>query len=157
MAVYKNLIQLQQAMNLKLSIVLDNTLDILLKELQRLIEEEVYGWHSNANNPWEIHRTHQFYDSWEKTKLVAIGNMVQGEIGQSFDVMKQFFIGDVEVHEDRETLADIIMSGEGYNFGNAPKRDFWTPFIVYVNQQIEDIIYKECLKVGLSLERVSIL
>lgn len=147
--------QLYTEINGKLEIAIDNTLEILLVELKNIIDSEVYGWKSTAENPWEIYRTGQFLDSWQTTKSVAIGKMVQGEISQAIDVMQQFFVNGVEVHEDRENLATIIMSGEGYKLSdNVPKRDFWNPWILYIEKNLDTIFLYQCRALGLPLVKV---
>lgn len=150
--------ELYTNVNSKIMLAMDETLNILLVELQNIIDEEVYGWHSTSNNPWEIYRTGQFLDSWQVTKPIVVGNMIQGEISQAIEVMQQFFVNSVEVHEDRDNLANIIMTGDGYNLSdNVPPRDFWNPWILYINQNLSTIFYQQCQIVGLPLVKVGIL
>lgn len=147
--------ELYSNVNAKLEIAIDATLEILLIQLQNIIDEEVYGWRSTSSNPWEIYRTGQFLDSWQRTKSITVGNLTQGEISQAIEVMQQFFVNNVEVHEDREDLANIIMTGNGYKLSdNVPARDFWSPFKIYIVQNLSDIFYKQCMLVGLPLIKV---
>lgn len=153
MATYDSLAQLEAMVNASLVIALDKTMDRLLIELQNIIEKTVYDWESPSSIPWSINRTGQFLDSWQVVSSQIVGLMVQSEINQAIDVMKQFFIGDKEVHEDRENLAEIINSGVGYNFGQAEgvERDFWNQFETYVETNLFRIFKEECMSVGLPI------
>lgn len=170
--VFNNLIQYNTYVNEKLSIALDNTMDRLLIELQNIIEKEVYGWISPSEFPWSMdslgrgdvgvrtgQRTGQFLDSWESKKSVMIGNILQGEISQAIDIMQQFFNDDnIEVHKDRDNLANIISSGKGYNFGQCfEPRDFWSEFKSYVTLNLFNIFEQECLALGLPMQKVGVL
>jgi len=154
MADYNNFIQLQFALNNQIALALDNTMGRLLTELQNIIEDVVYGWESPSANPWSVNRTGQFLDSWQKEYPTLIGNIMTGEINQAMEIMKQFAIGSVQVHGDRENLADIIETGDGYTFGECDEsRDFWNPFIQYVDENLENIFFEECIKLDLPLMR----
>ena len=154
MADYKNFIQLQFALNNKIALALDNTMGRLLTELQNIIEEVVYGWKSPSSNPWSPNRTGQFLDSWQKSYPTLIGNIMTGEISQAIEIMKQDMIGNIMVHQDRDNLADIIESGDGYEFGSCTEeRDYWNPFMKYVDENLEDIFFEECIKLNLPLTR----
>ena len=56
-------------------------------------------------------------------------------------------------HEDRDDLANIIETGNGYNFGQAEGigREFWSEFEMYCNLNLESIWLQECAKAGLNL------
>ena len=153
---------MQNDMELKLSVALDNTLERLLQELQYTIDDVVYGWQSPSSNPWGYgenggNRTHQFYDSWQKSSPMIIGNLIQGEIYQAVEIMQQIFSGGQPVHIDRDELAEIINTGDGYNFGEADgvQRPLWDIFEAYCNENLENIFYQECIKLGLPIQPVS--
>jgi len=149
----------------RLALALDNTLERLLIELKNIIEEEVYGFESPSARPWGTdydgsvgltsgNRTGQFYESWQTNKAMLVGNMIEGEIGQSLGMMQQFMIGNRMVHEDADNLASIIESGQGYNFGQCDEpREFWQPFVTYVLLNLDNIFFEECAKVGIPLQK----
>jgi len=159
----KSLVELQTLYINLVSQALDNTLDKLLKKLKELIQDDVYNWKSESDDPWGLRsgqtlgltsgmRTGEFYDSWEKMKLILTGGYVTGQISESLDVMHQ--VG-WRVHENRDELAEIINSGNGYNFGQCEARPYWTDWISWVELNIEAIFYKECVDVGLPLQNMS--
>ena len=148
----------------RLALALDNTLERLLIELKNIIEEEVYGFESPSARPWGTdydgsvgltsgNRTGQFYESWQTNKAMLVGNMIEGEIGQSLGMMQQFMIGNRMVHEDADNLASIIESGQGYNFGQCGSRQYWSIFTEYCLLSLNKIFIEECLKVGLPLQK----
>lgn len=154
----KNWIQLQLDIELKLSEALDNTLERLLNQLQLIIDEVVYGWQSPSTNPWGWgenggNRTHEFYESWQKSKPIVLDNLIQGEIYQAVEMMVYGISGGQYVHQDREDLANIIETGDGYNFGQAEgvSRNFWSQFEMYCELNIQKIFMEECLKLGLPI------
>lgn len=150
-----NAIELQALFNAKLMVALDNTMERLLKELQNLIQIEVYGWKSPSFNPWSVNRTGQFLDSWQTVKPVMLGSLIQGEINQAIEVMEQFMIGNDMVHEDRDNLAEILNTGDGYNFGMSDgiPKPYWDKFMDVVNNSLEIFFYEECIQVGLPIQR----
>ena len=149
----------------RLALALDNTLERLLIELKNIIEEEVYGFESPSARPWGTdydgsvgltsgNRTGQFYESWQTNKAMLVGNMIEGEIGQSLGMMQQFMIGNRMVHEDADNLASIIESGQGYNFGQCNiSRQYWDRFTSYTLLSLNNIFIEECTKVGLPLQK----
>lgn len=163
---FNNYIQFEAFVGARLSLALDNTLDRLLIELQNIIESTVYGTISPSARPWGVdsdgtvgltsgNRTGQFYDSWQSSKSVVLGNLIEGEISQAMDVMQQFMVGGRMVHEDGSNLANIIESGLGYNFGQMEGigREFWSEFTTFCLTNLENIFVQECAKVGLPLQR----
>lgn len=154
-----NVAQFEAVVTAKLMQAMDMTMEILLSELKRIIDNIVYGWESPATEPWKPNRTGQFLDSWQKVKSEVIGGMVVGEINQAIEVMQQFFIGNTEVHGDRDNLAEIIEYGEGYNFGEAEgmERPYWETFRIYVIQNLSKIFASQCLFVGLEMQIATVL
>ena len=149
---------MQYDIEAKMDVALDNTLERLLQELQLIIDRTVYGWQSPSSSPWGWgetggNRTHEFYESWQRTKPQLLGNLLQGEIYQAVELMTYNFKGGHPIHEDRENLADIIETGQGYNFGQAEGigREFWSEFEMYCNLNLHNIFLQECGKVGLNL------
>ena len=163
----KSPIELQMELQFKCGIALDNTLDRLLDQLKLFIEDIVYDvptpWGMTSNGDYGLktgHRTGQFYDSWQKVSPTILGNMMVGEINQALEVMEQFMIGNVMVHEDRDNLADIIETGNGYMDGSQMEgygRNFWSNFSVFVVENLSSIFLEECVKVGLPIKKVSVL
>lgn len=156
--VFNNWIQMQADIEAKMSIALDNTLERLLQELQLIVDRVVYGWQSPSMSPWGWgedggNRTHEFYDSWQRTKPQLMGNLIQGEIYQAVELMTYAISGGGYVHQDREDLANIIETGQGYNFGQAEgvPREFWSEFEQFVMLNLERIWLQECALVGLNL------
>lgn len=156
--VFNNWIQMQADIEAKMSVALDNTLERLLQELQLIVDRVVYGWQSPSIRPWGWgkdggNRTHEFYDSWQRTKPQLMGNLIQGEIYQAVELMTYAISGGGYVHQDREDLANIIETGQGYNFGQAEGvgREFWSEFEQFVMLNLERIWLQECALVGLNL------
>ena len=161
---FKSLIELEAYMNLRFAEALDNTMERLLIKLRELIDENVYGWESPAMQPWGLfhgetlsrtsgQRTGEFYDSWQRSKSVIMGNMITGEISQAVEMLHQYFRGGHIVHEDADELAGIIENRGLYNFGYADgvDRDYWSPFKEYVELNLEKIWVEECVKLGLPI------
>lgn len=154
MATYKNEKMLLNAINYQIGIALDSTLQRLLDKLLEYIDENVYGWVSPSDNPWSPNRTFQFRESWQKIKPTIVGNMMVGEINQAIDVMQKTVIDGVMVHDDRDKLADIIETGIGYNFGHAEERQYFQPWLDWVDVNLENIFYEEMIKIELPVQRV---
>lgn len=164
--VFKSDEQLELYVTIKLGQALDNTLEVVLTELKKIIEEKVYGWQSPSELPWggfgggltSGNRTGQFYDSWQKVKPIMVGNLIQGEINQAIEVMQVFMIGDPQkpTHIDREELADIINTGDGYDFGKLKgvARPYWDIFTMWLAQNLHNVFFMECLKLGIPIQKV---
>ena len=155
---FSTMAELEASINSRMSIALDNTLERLLQELQLIVDRVVYGWRSPSMSPWGWgkdggNRTHEFYDSWQRTKPQLMGNLIQGEIYQAVELMTYTISGGRYVHQDREDLANIIETGKGYNFGQAEGvgRKFWSEFEQFVMLNLERIWLQESAKVGLNL------
>jgi len=153
---FSTIAELEASINLRMEIALDNTLERLLQELQLIIDRVVYGWQSPSSNPWGWgenggNRTHEFYESWQRTKPIMLGNLLEGEIYQAIELMNFTKMNGGYAHEDAENLANIIETGDGYNFGQAEGmgREFWNEFEQFCVVNIESIFKSECIKVGL--------
>lgn len=146
----------------KLNIALDNTMEILLNKLKDYIYDDVYMKESPSENPWwhdksniyGLNRTGEFMESWEKTKAIFLNGGSFCEISQVLSSMRKIVLNGKTAHEDGENLANIIESGEGYNFGQMEgvARPYWKDFTMYVNENINSIFINECAKVGLNLD-----
>jgi hypothetical protein len=136
---------------------LDLTMEEFLASLKDWIDADVYSWVSPSLNPWSLYRTFQFKDSWEKTKSEIIGSIVESEIFQNISVMQQFNSGDygnILVHEDAENLAEIINSGNDYNFGYAEgnSRTYWDDFKKEVDAKLDITFINNCRKLGVDIK-----
>ncbi len=139
----------QQALNL--------TMEELLNSLKEWIDVEVYDWMSPSKKPWRPYRTFQFKDSWEVTKSEIINTMIESKLFQNINIMQQFYSGDdnkILVHKDAENLAEIINSGNDYNFGYAEgeSRPYWDDFIKEVDMKLDSIFIKNCKKLGVDIK-----
>lgn len=159
MPLINNSNELQKVIDNILIKAVDRTTDILLRKLEDIIDDVVYGWESPSDDPWKPNRTHEFQESWIKTKAIASSHIIQSDIFQDISVMKhrQNVDGkgnDVHDPDDVANLADIIISGQGYGFGYAEgiERDFWSKWIIYVDSNINNIFKDECKKLGLNLK-----
>src|SRR5574344_3092875 len=153
MILLNNIIESTNYFNSIFQQALDLTMQELLDILKEWIDVDVYAWTSPSKNPWSPYRTFQFSDSWEKTKSEIIGSLVESEIFQNENVMKQFYSGrynNVLVHEDSDNLAEIINSGNDYNFGYAEgkPRPFWDDFKKEVDIKLDIIFINNCRKLG---------
>ena len=156
MALLNNDIEVTKYFNQIFQQALDLTMEEFLTTLKDWIDVDVYAWVSPSSNPWSPYRTFQFKDSWEKTKAEIIGSMVESEIFQNISVMQQFYDGDrgnILVHEDAENLAEIINSGNDYNFGHAEgePRPYWDDFKKEVDAKLDVTFIKNCRKLGIDI------
>ena len=135
---------------------LDMTMKEFLKKLDDMIDADVYGWHSKSSEPWEQNRTFQFKKSWEYTKSEIINNIVESEIEQNVSIMRQFDIGGRTVHEDAENLAEIINTGNDYNFGQMTRepesRPYWDEFKHILDGNLDRIFLENCRKLGIDIK-----
>jgi hypothetical protein len=156
-----NLLELQQMYMSLLNQALDLTMETALNKLKSIIQKNVYEDYSDI--PWAKmgYRTGQFKESWEKTKAEIKGAFSECEISQDiptmiFDTIHTSW-GDVNVHEDADNLAEIIETGNGYNFGSMDgiSRDFWNEFEQWCDSHIEDEFYKSCKIIGLPITSIA--
>ena len=88
-------------------------------------------------------RTHEFYESWQRTKPIMLGNLLEGEIYQAIELMNFTKMSGGYAHENAENLANIIETGNGYNFGQAEGmgREFWNEFEQFCVVNLEKDFY----------------
>lgn len=136
-----------------ISVALEMTMNELLTKLQDYIQSDVYDVHSDSDRPWEINRTDEFKDSWERSNVVVSGSTATSQIFENTSIMQQVMKGGHIVHEDAETLAEIINSGHGYNFGQmeGTARPYWDNFVNYVESNLNEIFMKYCKQQGVSI------
>ena len=53
-------------------------------------------------------------------------------------------------------VADIINTGDGYNFGYAEgvARPYWDIFKMWLAQNLHNVFFSECLKLGIPIQKV---
>lgn len=117
---------------------LEYAMEKLLKQLQSNIMKIVYG----AGSPSSYDVTWQFLDSWEKSRVRIMGNVLESEIFQNIGVMvsepgifqhgSEYF----QPNDARDFIADIIFEGKaGPLFGEGywtQARDAWTPTVEHL-------------------------
>lgn len=148
----RNQTELNAFLTSKLSIVVESVARILTDKLIELIDDEVYSY----NNTF-YERTYQFRDSWEYTKPIIKGNIIESEIFQNYTIMT--YVPEKWQHGskysgqlDENGLSEIINDGKIGNMANFPQigsRPFWDKFKEYVNENINRIFIEECNKNGL--------
>lgn len=148
----KNQNELNAFLKAKLLIVIDSVAKILTDKLIELIDEEVYSY----NNTF-YERTYQFKDSWEYTKPIIRGNIIESQIFQNYAIMT--YVPEKWQHGssysgqlNENGLSEIINDGKIGNMANFPQigsRPFWDKFEEYVNANIGRIFIEECNKNGL--------
>lgn len=123
---------------------LDSTILILIEELKKFIKENLYDTYS----PIRYERTFEVLDLWTSNPSEITGNMVKSTIYPEYS----------SLHTNRskgqhiitgETLIDMLLMGYGTKSQpfNIP-RDFFTPFIEFVNKNVDDIFKKEMDKIN---------
>lgn len=144
----RNDVELQNLIDSAVQKALDFTTVEVLQKLEDYIQTEVYDVHSE----WEDlgFRTGEFKESWDRSnaKVVAQG-IIESEIFQNVSVMKTSL--NPPIHIDKDSLAQIINSGVGYNFGafEGMARPFWDNFLTWLNGNLIKIFHKYCNNVGL--------
>lgn len=143
--------QFNQLLMIKLQVALDNTMEICLNELIKIIEEEVY----NSYEPKWYERTSQFLESWEKTVPVIKGNIVESDIWQKFETMVWDMVelqhGNNSEPLGDKALAEIInygKAGQAFGFPQLGARPFWDVFLDWTKTNINNIFAIECKKQG---------
>ena len=140
--------QLQFIIGMAMAEALDNTTQILLDELKRIIDQDVYSYEESWGG-----RTGQWGESWEKSIFSLANNIVQSKIHQNYGVM--IIDKETSSHIQKEELSEIIDTGEGYMFGSTPARPFWSTFENYVDANLDRIWVTECKKLGLDIKPLS--
>ena len=131
--------------NIIIQQALDNTTSQLLERLKQIIQENVYNSYQET---WGG-RTGQFKESWISDMANVIGDIVETHIFQDINIMD--IDESIKSHIQREYLAEIIESGEGYNFGDAPARPYWSIFLDYVDNNLDTIFIMNCKLLGLDV------
>lgn len=150
----KSKIELDTFLNLKMSLVIESVAKTLTDKLLEFIDDEVYSY---DNTFYE--RTYQFKNSWEYTKPIIRGNIIESQIFQNYAIMT--FNSDKWQHGsiysgklDENSLSEIINDGKIGKIANFPQigsRPFWDKFKEYVNENINRIFIEECNKNGLTI------
>ena len=122
----------------KSAIALDYAMEKLLEQLKINIEKIVYG----AGSPNYYERTMEFLNSWETSKPIIKGNIVESELFQNTFAMQSdpdnFTHGSYWYtnNDVREFMAEIIFEGlSGPMFGTgfwSVARDAWTPTLIHL-------------------------
>lgn len=142
--------ELQNVVDNLVQKALDLTTEEVLQKLENFIETEVYKVHSTWGDMG--FRTGEFKDSWKRSNATIVTRgIVESTIFQNVSVMQQST--NPPIHIDRDSLAQIINSGIGYNFGsfNGIARPFWDEFLSWLNGNLTNLFYKNCNKVGLPI------
>lgn len=148
--------QLNAILGMVVAEALDNTTQILLTELNRIIDEKVYGY----NETWSG-RTGQFKESWAKDVSQIVGNIVQNKIYQDYGVMKwdgEWSHGNPWSQLEPNGLNDIIENGlseSHFGFPAIEARPFWSTFENYADANLDRIWVTECKKLGLDIKPLS--
>lgn len=154
----KNKAELDIFLKTKMQVIIENVAIRLTNELINIIDEEVYSY----NNTF-YERTFQFKNSWEYSKPMIVGNIIQSQIFQNYTTM----VYDSEKWQhgskyekwgqlDVGGLNEIINNGDIGKIANFPQlgaRPFWDKFQEYVNQNITKIFIEECNKNGLVVSK----
>lgn len=138
---------LQRNTNLMIKTALNNTIDRIFDKLQDFISKEVY-----SNNQTWYARTWEVRDKWDKIKAEIKGNFIEGEIyftdniSHSGSPLWQHGMSEI----DGDTLLKVLIgdynTGNVANFNNPNPRDFWNPFIKWVDQNFDSIFKEELNK-----------
>jgi hypothetical protein len=152
----RSTVQLQNVMMSVAQDALDETTRQVLVLLQQKIQEIVYDNYS----PSVYDRTHEFFESFERSNAQIMGNVIQTTIDQNPLTMElnqeEGIHGSIYKNVEwdiRESLADILINGGdgtphvGGRFGSGwwteEKRDFWSPFIKYFDDGTVSKMLKE--------------
>lgn len=157
--------QLKLIINQSLETAMNNTTKIALDELLNIIEQTVYSYSATWTNGQggDTGRTHEFYDSWGKTKAKIVntlkGSAVEASIMQMIPLEWHQPFSHGSIVEGRaitiEELDNIINKGiseSHINFPAIEARPFWDEFEKWCNGNIKNIFRQECQKVGLNLD-----
>lgn len=144
--------------NAKLELVVRDTIQDLLKELQNIIIREVYSYPISGEN-WD-NRTYEFLESWNASEPMLVGNLVQAVISQ--DGFNFTWVSDRGMWSHgnglnsifTEFLDDIINDGldeSNFNFPAIDARPYWSMFKIFVAENVNLLFIKNCQKHGLPL------
>lgn len=160
-----NELELESAINNVLMHAVDNTMEIALKKLLDIIEQTVYSYSATWVNGYEgdLGRTHEFYDTWDKTKAKVAkafgGSKVEASILQTLPLTYHAPFSHGSIVEggaiDKDDLNNIINKGlkeSHMNFPAIEARPFWDEFEKWCDNNIIKIFQAECRKVGLNMK-----
>lgn len=162
--VYSNTVELERGITTILKQAQENTLERMIDELKRIIEEDVY------NKPLDIgggdyQRTYDLYDIWDIERVYASHGKIYGSIEPSkHDALSH----NRELYQHTSpprykgwselTTKDyvhIINDGLDYShsmFGVIPPRPFWDDFTKWAKENYPIIFSEECKKLGLNIK-----
>ena len=151
----------------KLKIAIDSTTEVALNKLLDIIEHTVYSYNATWTNGsgGEFGRTHEFYDTWGKTKAKMVrglrGSAVAASIMQMLPLTWHQPFSHGSVVEGRaltiNELDNIINSGiseSHINFPAIEARPFWDEFEKWCNENLTNIFQRECISAGLEVRKV---
>ena len=161
--VFKSDEQLELYVGLKLKNALHNTLNVLLNELQNIIETTVYSY--SLNGEWQ-NRTGQFKESWSVQQPYYVDGWYNTISQDGFNYIYNGTSGQWSHGSPYSTpsgalninsLNDIINDGlteSNFGFPAIESRQFWNTFERYVNENLHNVFFMECLKLGIPIQKV---
>ena len=149
MPTFDTYVDLQRATNNIIKTALDNTIDRIFDKLQDFIDNEVY-----SNNQTWYTRTYEVRNNWDKIKAEIKGNIVEGEIffkdsiSHSGSPLWQHGMTQINGESLLKILIGEYDTGNvaNLNANNPNPRDFWNPFIQWVDQNFDSILKEELNK-----------
>ncbi|MBQ0112209.1 MAG: hypothetical protein KBT03_03675 [Bacteroidales bacterium] len=126
---------------------LENTTDILLRELEDIIQRNVYDVYS----PIWYERTNELKDNWERTKAEIKYNMVENEIAftKPLTYSGAYNYSHGFSHLDNNAFLEVVNEGKIGNWCNVPQlgaREFWEEWLQYCEQNFDRIFNEEMNK-----------
>lgn len=159
-----NSLELKNKINQALVIAVDNTTQIALDKLLDIIEQTVYSYGATWTNGWdgEQGRTHEFYDTWGKTKArftsAFFGSAVEASILQTLPLIyhEPFRHGSIVSggaigKNDLNNIINEGLSESNLNFPAIEARPFWDEFELWCNKNLINTFLAECRKAGLNV------
>lgn len=153
--------QLATQLGNAMQIAMNNTTQIALEELLRLIDEDVYSYPNSWLNNGDEGRTMEWRSTWDNTKSILISSLntatVQAKIGQMTGVTwyPPFSHGSIIENKaisanDLSTIINEGLRDTGINFPSMAARPFWDNFKKWCDNNLTSIFMSECRKQGLS-------
>lgn len=131
-----NDILLMQSLAKDVQKIIDEVAEYVLGQVIMSVNEEVYGF---AEGKYErLGFNGGFIGSWQKEVAKIVGNHISSLVSSDPSRMvynsEKFQHGN-EVVDRRSQMAELIASGDGYDFGGAAAvpRDFWSTIEEMVN------------------------
>ena len=136
---YDNEKALQQAILKDMQSTLDRTVIKMVEKLKDFIQENLY----DVYDPLWYERTMQVLNLWMAQPSVITGNSVTSTISPDYNTLKTNRSKNQHIVTG-ETLINMLISGYGTQTQpyNMP-RDFWSPYIEWVNQNFDRIFQQE--------------